>query len=530
MTAFFVFPPSVVAQFRRGRSLVAAAGVGCLGILAGTAALAAEEARRPNVLFIFSDDHSYKTVSCYPEALPGARTPSIDALAKTGVRFTHAYMGAWCMPSRASLLTGRHPHGIESMRMSGKYPASVYDPAQCPFWPSELRKAGYHTAHIGKWHTGTDSGFGRDWDHQIVWNRPLHPDNAGSYYEDQILEFDGKERRTPGYSTDNYTQWACDYIKGKNRDAAKPWFLWLCYGAVHGPTTPADRHKGAHKKDPVPVPADIFPPRPGKPAYLEETQAWKRGEDGQPYPQKSGETFGDNAKKGRPYADHIHQLLDCVEALDEGVGRVMAALKESGQLENTLVIFTADQGFATGEHGFRTKLAPYDANYRGPLVVSMPGTLPQGQVCEKPVNSPDLVATMSSFARLTVPWKLHGRDLTPLLKDPKGAVWEHPCFFEGTGDHFGSDVAKVVKANPGQAVHHHVPWYAALNDGRYKYVRYLAPDVPEELYDLQADPEELTNLAAEPAHRATLLRLRETAVQELDRTEAGYGKDLPPVN
>lgn len=487
-------------------------------------------ADRPNILFIFSDDQSYKTVSCYPEALPGVSTPAIDALAKTGVRFTHAYMGAWCMPSRASLLTGRHPHGIESMRMEGKYPASEYDPQQCPFWPAVFRSKGYHTAHIGKWHTGTDAGYGRDWDYQIVWNRPKHPENAGNYYYDQILAFNGVERTEPGYSTDNYTDWACDYISGKNRPADKPWYLWLCYGAVHGPTTPAKRHLGTHKNDPVKVPADILPPRPGKPDYLNATQSWTKSADGKIVAGKSGESFGDETgKKSKSYEAYIHQVIECVAALDEGVGRVMAALKESGQLENTLVVFTADQGFAMGEHGFRTKLAPYDANYRSPLIISRPGTLPEGKVCARPVNAPDLVATFSATAGIPIPWETHGRDLTPLLLDPEGAAWPHPCFFEATGDHYGSAVTRVMKESPDLAEHHHVPWYAAMNDGRFKYVRYLKPGVPEELYDLKSDPEELTNLALDSAHAADLIRLRDAAVAELRRTKAGYADLLPSV-
>ncbi|TDU81043.1 arylsulfatase A-like enzyme [Prosthecobacter fusiformis] len=485
----------------------------------------------PNILFIFTDDHSYKTLSCYPEAMPGVKTPAMDALAARGIRFSHAYMGAWCMPSRATMLTGRHPHGIESMRMSGKYPGSVYDPQQTPFFPAVFRQHGYNTAHIGKWHTGIDSGFGRDWDYQIVWNRPKYPENAGAYYEGQILEINGvkADAPNPDYSTDNYTRWASEYIRGQHRDPAKPWFLWLCYGGVHGPTTPAKRHKGLHKDDPVTVPADILAPRPGKPEYLDKTQAWKKDNDGRIVPQKSGETFGDNAKKARPYEDHIHQLNDCTQSLDEGVAEVLKALKESGQLENTLVVLTADQGFATGEHGLRTKLAPYDASYRSPLIISMPGTLPEGKVCTKPVHGTDLVATFSAFAGITLPWELHGRDLTPLLKDPTGAAWPYPCFYEATGNLFGSDVTQIMKTDPAQASYHDVPWYAALNDGRYKYIRYLTPGETEELYDLQADPEELVNLADSPAHRATLEKLRTATVDELRRTRAGYADNLPPT-
>lgn len=136
----------------------------------------------------------------------------------------------------------------------------------------------------------------------------------------------------------------------------------------------------AYKDQKVPSPADIFGPRPGKPAYLDKTQAWSKGPDGVPVMGKSGEAFGDeSSKKAKTHAEWVHQVNECVPAIDEGVGQVMAALRESGQLENTLVIYTADQGFSMGEHGFRTKLAPYDANYRSPLIVSRPGTIPQGK-------------------------------------------------------------------------------------------------------------------------------------------------------
>src|SRR5204863_1203421 len=117
----------------------------CLAVtatLAAAPAAAADDAKKPNVLVIFTDDQSYKTVGCYPESWPWVRTPNIDALAKAGVRFRGAYLGGWCMPSRASMLTGHHPHGIRSMRMEGKYPGSTYDPKQCPFWPALFRKHG----------------------------------------------------------------------------------------------------------------------------------------------------------------------------------------------------------------------------------------------------------------------------------------------------------------------------------------------------------------------------------------------------
>ncbi|MCP4816256.1 MAG: sulfatase-like hydrolase/transferase, partial [Planctomycetaceae bacterium] len=126
----------------------------------------------PNILFFYTDDHSHRTVGCYPESYPFVKTPNMDQLAANGIRFKYAYIGTWCMPSRATLLTGHYQHAIESMRMEGPYPGSTYDPKKCPFWPSVFRRHGYQTAQIGKWHTGTDTGYGRDWDYQVVWNRP----------------------------------------------------------------------------------------------------------------------------------------------------------------------------------------------------------------------------------------------------------------------------------------------------------------------------------------------------------------------
>lgn len=485
---------------------------------------------RPNILQIYTDDQSYKTVRCYLGSYPWARTPNIDALAASGVRFAHAYLGAWCLPSRATMLTGRQPHGVESMRMEGKYPGSTYDPEQCPFWPKVFRQRGYQTAQIGKWHTGTDAGFGRDWDYQIVWNRPKHPENAGNYYDKQLLSFNGSEPRlTEGYSTDNYTRWACEYIRGQHRDSQKPWYLWLCYGGVHGPSHPAPRHLGAYKDAEVKVPADIFGPRPGKPAYLDKTQAWVRGEDGLPVMGKNGEKFGDeSAKKAKAHADWVRQVNECVLSLDEGVGQVMAALKESGQLENTLVVFTADQGFSMGEHGFRTKLAPYEANFRSPLIVCQPGTLPQNKVCPQSVNGADLVVTFFRYAGFDLPWAMHGHDLTPLLRDPDHAVWPHVTLFEHTGEHYGSDVAKMLRK--GLTVEHsNVPWWVAIRSGRYKYIRTLVEGEVEELYNLEDDPEELSNLALPLKGSAFLKRLRAATIAELRRTESGFEDHLPPT-
>ncbi len=490
----------------------------CLSVLCGSpfrAAQGANRAERPNILFIYSDDHSYRTVGCYPRAYPWVKTPAIDRLAEEGMRFESAYIGTWCMPSRATLLTGHHQFGVESMRMHGPYPGSVYDPAQCPFWPRVFREHGYFTAQIGKWHTGFDTGYGRDWDFQIVWNRPKYTATAGHYYYDQPITYqDGETKMLERYSTDQYTDWAVDFIRGRGRDANKPWYLWLCYGAVHGPYTPADRHLKEYRGIEIATPADIFPPRAGKPDWAQKVNFWEKGAAGVPMWRK------------RTLTSWTRQYHQAVRAIDEGVRQVMGALDASGQRENTLVVFTSDQGFAWGQHGFRHKVAAYDANIRSPLIVSMPGRIPQGSVCRTPVGGVDLVPTFFRFARIDVPWEMHGHDLSPLLENPK-SEWPHPVLLTATGQKYGSDTdviptGKAVFQGP-------IPWYVMLREGRYKYVRPLIADDLEELYDLRQDPDELDNLAAKPQYRQTVKQLRAKATAELRRTGAGFVDRMPPV-
>lgn len=485
---------------------------------------------KPNILLLFTDDHTYRSISCYPEAWDWVNTPNIDRLAERGVRFHHATIGTWCMPSRATILTGHLQFSVESMRMQGEYPGSVYDPEQCPFWPRVFREKGYTTAQIGKWHTGIDSGFGRDWDYQVVWNRPKYTANAGNYFYDQMLEINGTPLLVPGYSTDNYTNWAEAFIRGENRDAEKPWFLWVCYGAVHGPFTPADRHLDALPDAKVPIPADIYPPRPGKPAYMQRMDNWIKDEKtGQPllragFNQRTVKQ--DGGIHGNTLNDWVRQVHQGVLALDESVGRLTQALEETDQLENTLVIFTADQGMAWGQHGFRHKLGPYDATIRSPLIVSMPGTVAEGEVCPSPVGGPDIAPTIFSFAGFDLPWEMHGYDLTPLLKDPD-ADWPHPVLMTLTGENYGSNTHVIPPPAEQELVG--VPWWVSLTEGHFKYIRTLIEGEVEELYDLKNDPEELENLAMNPDYQEKLRAMRSATVAELKRTGAGFVDELPAV-
>ena len=500
---------------------------------------------RPNILFIYTDDQSTRTVGCYEDAFDFVKTPNIDALAKTGVRFSRAYIGSWCMPSRATMLTGLHQHGVESMRMEGKYPGSAYDPKQCPFWPAVFRQHGYITAQIGKWHTGVDGGFGRDWDYQIIWNRPKYVENSPNYYHDQMTEFNGGQPKlVKGYTTDNYTQWAVDFIKGKGRpNKDKPWYLWLCYGAVHGPFTPADRHKGEHGGAKIPVPKDVYPPRQGKPKYVQKMEHWEPAgpkhvrpglqiTKGEPVEKKVRELgpVGMRDIPGKPLREWIKQYHEGVLAIDEGVGRVLKALKDSGQDENTLVVFTSDQGFAWGQHGFKSKVAPYHATVGAPLIIRPPQSKSKktaGRVVTEPVSGVDLPPTFFAQAGLPLPWKMHGEDLSPLLENPQSKR-TNPAMLVHTGKIYGSATAKIPLADDPKLYHGPgIPWYVMLAEGRYKYIRNLIKGEMEELYDLDRDPEELTNLALDPLHAKRLIAFRKKAITELHRTKAPFAANMP---
>lgn len=490
---------------------------------------------RPNILFIYTDDQSYRTVGCYPGSFDWVRTPNIDRLAKAGVRFDRAYIGSWCMPSRATLLTGLHQHGIESMRMEGEYPGSAYDPSQCPFWPSVFRKQGYTTAQIGKWHTGVDAGFGRDWDYQKVWNRPRHPRNAPNYYDNQLISTNGGEPElVTGYSTDNYTDWAVEYIRDQGRDGDRPWYLWLCYGAVHGPFTPAKRHLSEYESITVPTPADIYPPRVGKPEYIRTAEFWERGAKGQPVERKVRDAppVGMKDIPGRSLTDWVRQYHQGVCAIDEGVGRLLEALQSSGQDDETLIVFTSDQGFAWGQHGFKSKVAPYRATVEAPLIIRAPAkdsARSAGRVVKTAVSGVDLPPTFFAQAGIDLPWKMHGHDLSPFLDSSTGS-WPHPAMLVHTGRLYGAATAKIpAKEDP--ALYHGpgVPWYVMLCKDQYKYVRNLVPGEIEELYHLEDDPDELVNLALNREYSSILKAFRDAAVSELKRTDAGLVETLPAV-
>lgn len=471
-------------------------------------------AERPNILFIFTDDQSHRTVSAYEEARPWIKTPNIDRLAEEGILFKHGFAGPWCAPSRAMILTGRQLHGINGLDFSD-YP-NIRQTEEFRMWPQVFRENGYTTAVIGKWHLASDYRHGQVWDHSIIWER-LGGEKSGDYFRDQKLRFDGGDF-TPvdGHSTDNYTQYAKDFIK---RDHTKPWMLWLCYDAVHAPFTPADRHEGAYAGAwPIPVPKDIYPPRPDKPTYMKDYSMFSPGPDGRPV----------DERQNLPLDELVQKYNSGVLSIDEGVKALLSSLEETGQLENTLIVFTSDQGLAMGHHGMEIKVAPYDDNIRVPFFIRLPGGTSAGSVIEHPVNTIDLIPTFFDYANVGLPWEMHGDNLRSLLEAPHTS-WDRPILQENFSMSFGPETDRGVtlvdesRNLPNQKV----DWWIFLRYGKYKYIRTLVPNEIEELYDIEADPRELNNLALQSSHQKTLLEMRKGMIDELRRLDAGLVENLP---
>jgi len=495
--------------------------------LAGT--VSAEPAT-PNILFIYTDDQSFRTVSCYPDAYSFANTPNIDRLAERGIRFDQAYIGAKCVPSRAGMLTGRFQYACA-------------EGPQYKWWTTALRKKGYYTGKIGKWHWGKGAEahqHGIAWDWSVIWDHGQYAKAGGYYYDQKVMINGGEPEDLEGYSTDRYTEYTVDFIKERAQEPNKPWFHWVAYGAVHGPFTPADRHKGTLDDEAAPeIPEDIYGPRPGKPVHRQGSR-WKPGPDGEPI------------FRGKTLEFWAKQQMEAVLAIDDGVGQMLKALEQTDQLDNTIVVFTSDQGYVWGHHGLKGKIWPYAAAIKCPLIVMYPKSYPQDVVCKTPVNGMDLIRTFHAIAEAEPDQVLHGRDMTPLLEEPESeevaAQWNKtPTMMTYTRNTYDTDrmvekmktnnwssfvvggkgdKKKLNSPNPGDGWD---PCYFLTLDGEYKYIRYIFPNRIEELYDLEADPGELDNLAIKPEYQDKLKEMREELIAYLKETDGASFVDLLPA-
>ncbi len=464
---------------------------------------------RPSILFIFADDHAYQAISAYGDPRRLIETPHIDRLAREGMRFDRCLVpNSICGPSRATVLTGKYSHANGFYNNTN----SRFDGSQTTL-PKLLRAAGYQTAIVGKWHLVTDpTGFD-------YWE--ILP-GQGVYYNPPMIR-NGQPVKHQGYVTDIITELSLGWLQ--KRDPNKPFFLMCHHKAPHRSWEPALRHLGHDGDRQYPLPETLFddysgrgkaehqqdmtiartmndidlkfvPPRQLTP---EQRQAWNA------YYEPRNKAFRKANLQGRDlvrwkYNRYLHDYLGCIKAVDESVGRLLRYLDESGLAANTIVVYSSDQGFYLGEHGWFDKRWIFEESLRTPLLIRWPGVAAPGSVNRDLVSNLDFAETLLEAAGVPVPADMHGRSLVPLLKGHTPADWRKSFYYhyyEYPGPH---DVAR----------------HYGVVTARYKLVRFYEPQFDYwELFDLEKDPRELTSVYGRPEYaqvqkelEAELARLR----------------------
>jgi arylsulfatase A-like enzyme len=480
----------------------------------------------PNIVFIFSDDHAYQSISAYGDPRKLLDTPNMDRLAKDGVRFDCCLVpNSICGPSRATVLTGKYSHANGFFNNSN----SKFDPTQTTF-PKLLQNAGYQTAVIGKWHLISDPVGFDEWH--------IQP-GQGIYYNPPMIH-NGKRVKHEGYVTDLITDFSLEWLD--KRDKNKPFLLMCQHKAPHREWSPALRHLGHDKDRKYPEPDTLFDDYSGRgspekgqnmtiaktmnatdlkfkpPGSLTPEQRKKWDE----YYEPRNKAFNEAKLEGKDlvrwkYNRYLHDYLGCVKSVDESVGRILDWLEKEKLAENTIVVYASDQGFYLGEHGWFDKRWIFEESLRTPLLVKWPGTAKPGLVNADLVSTLDFAPTFLAAAGVPVPKDVHGRDLSGVLrgetpKDWRSSFYYH--YYEHPGEHFVRKHYGVVTQ-------------------RYKLVHFYEPDVNLwEMFDLKSDPKELTNVYDKPEHAAArkelhdeLKRLRaELKVPDPDPPETIIGK------
>jgi arylsulfatase A-like enzyme len=475
--------------------------------------------KRPNIVFIFSDDHAYQAISAYNDPRRLLETPQIDRLAREGMRFDRCVVpNSICGPSRASVLTGKYSH------RNGFYnnTNSRFDGSQTTF-PKLLQAAGYQTAVIGKWHLVSDPTGFDEW-HILP--------GQGAYYNPPMIH-NGKRVQHEGYTTDLITDFSIDWLK--NRDRSKPFLLMCQHKAPHREWEPALRHLGHDHDRTYPEPETLFDDYSGRgkaehdqdmtiartmtekdlkltpPPNLtsEQRKLWDAYYEPRNAAFRAARPEGKDLVRWK-YQRYMHDYLGCVKAVDESVGRILKYLDDEGLAENTIVVYSSDQGFYLGEHGWFDKRWIFEESLRSPLLVRWPGLSKAGSVSARLVSNIDFAETFLDAAGLPVPSEMQGRSLVPLLKGQTPDDWRTAFYYE----YYEYPVP-----------HHVAPHYGVVTD-RYKLVHFYTAEMNYwELFDLKEDPHELRSLYDDPAH-ATVVETLKKEVSRL-RTELRVPAEPP---
>lgn len=477
---------------------------------------------RPNVVFIFSDDHAVSAISAYGGLhAAAAPTPNIDRIANEGALFQNSFCAnSICGPSRACILTGKHSHKNGFMRNSRK----PFDQSQFTF-PKILQQSGYQTAVIGKWHLKSKPvGFD-------FWE--VLP-GQGSYYNPAYIQMDGQQKKFEGYVTDLTTDKSLQWLE--NRDQDKPFFLMCQHKAPHRTFAPALRHLGALDKVEITEPKTLFDDysnrsptlatnemeidrhmtwaydlkirddelgslslpsfrKYGTPEYNRMTDA-QRAKWNQHFAPKN-KAFVDDCQAGKldakemvrwKYQRYVRNYLETVKSVDESVGRILQYLNDKGLAENTIVIYSSDQGFYLGEHGWFDKRWIFEESLKMPFVIRWPGKIKAGSRPTAMIQNIDYAPTFLEIAGAEIPDDVQGESLLPILRDSDKKVRDslYYAYYE-LGEHA-------------------VPQHFGVRTPTKKLF-YLPITDEWQMFDLEKDPNEMNNVYNDPnyaSERSTL--------------------------
>lgn len=494
---------------------------GIVSACVSVATAAAADAKRPNIVFIFSDDHAYQAISAYGDSRKLLETPNLDRIAREGMRFDRCLVpNSICGPSRATILTGLYSHRNGFYNNSN----SRFDGSQTTF-PKLLQGAGYQTAIIGKWHLISDpTGF----DHwQIL-------PGQGIYYNPPMIR-NGQKIVEQGYVTDIITDRSIEWLKA--RDKSKPFVLMAQHKAPHREWSPAIRHLGHNGDRKFPEPETLFDDYANRGAAEREQDMTiaktmnrvdlklngppnqlsdEQKVDWNAYYEPRNEEFrkanlqGDDLVRWK-YQRYMHDYLGCVKAVDESVGKILQYLDDEGLADNTLVVYSSDQGFYLGEHGWFDKRWIFEESLRTPLLVRWPGVVKPGSVNRDIVSNVDFAQTFLAAAGTQAPDTMQGHSLVPLLAGKTPDDWRKSFYYQ----YYEYPVPHRVR-----------PHHGVVTD-RYKLVQFDGQGAGyTELFDLKEDPHEMRSVADDPNHQAARKDL-EQEMQRL-RAELKVPESIPP--
>ena len=457
---------------------------------------------RPNILVVLLDDLRWDTLGYAGH--PHVKTPNIDRIAGEGVRFSNAFCTtSLCSPSRASLLTGvyAHKHGVTNNFT--ELPASV------PSFPRALRDAGYATAYIGKYHMGENNDEPRPGFDYFVTHK-----GQGKYFDTEF-NVNGERREIKnGYYTGVVTDLALEWLKRDH--GSKPWMLILGHKAPHSFYTPEPKYARSFDAVPVGYPASAFD-LGGKPDWIRERMATWHGIYGPLFDWRK--QFPDARPEAvRDFANMVHAYWGTILSVDDSVGRLRAWLDESGQIDNTIVVFVGDNGLLEGEHGMVDKRTMHEPSIRIPLAVRYPGLTRTPKVVEQQVLTIDMAPSLLELAGAKPFAGIDGRSWVTLVKSGN-PNWRTSWFY----------YYNYEKEFP------YTPNVRGVRTGEWKYIRYPHGDgSPDrhvaELYDLKADPGERRNRVHDPASTATVAMLEAELTRLMAETGLTPASDKMPLD